>query len=148
MSHRAAAWSLWGLARGFAAAGLVFGVLSFSAALPEGREPFLASIVVLDALLVLYGALGALIASRRGRNVIGWIFCFVALSLGVISFASAYADYALTDWRPASDAFFVLGVAGFASIPVSSALATSSSRWRGRRCSRSTPRCGCEIRRR
>jgi hypothetical protein len=97
MSARASqlAWTLWGLALGFAAAGLVFGVLSFSAALPEGREPFLASIVVLDALLVLYGALGALIASRRGRNVIGWIFCFVALSLGVISFASGYADYAL-----------------------------------------------------
>ena len=89
------AWSLWGLALCFAAAGLLFGVLSFSAELPEGREPFLASIVVQDVLVVLYGVLGALIASNQGRNVIGWIFCFVAVSLGVISFAYGYADYAL-----------------------------------------------------
>jgi hypothetical protein len=95
MSASRLAWSLWGLALGFAAAGLVFGVLSFSAELPEGREPFLASIVVQDVLVALYGVLGALIASRQGRNVIGWIFCFVALSLGAISFASGYADYAL-----------------------------------------------------
>jgi hypothetical protein len=89
------AWSLWGLALGFAAAGLLFGALSFPAPLPEGREPFLASIVIQDVLVVLYGVLGALIASRQGRNVIGWIFCFVAVSLGIISFTSGYADYAL-----------------------------------------------------
>jgi hypothetical protein len=35
------AWSLWVLALGFAAAGLLLGVLSFLAELPEGREPFL-----------------------------------------------------------------------------------------------------------
>jgi hypothetical protein len=89
------AWSLWGLALGFAAAGLLFGALSFPAPLPEGREPFLSSIVIQDVLVVLYGVLGALIASRQGRNVIGWIFCFVAVSLGIISFTSGYADYAL-----------------------------------------------------
>ena len=98
MKPRAAsglAWTLWGFALCFAVAGLLLGVLSLPAELPEGREPFLASIVVLDVLLVLYGTLGALIASRRGRNVIGWIFCFVAVSLGVLSFTSGYADYAL-----------------------------------------------------
>jgi hypothetical protein len=89
------AWSLWALALGLAAAGLLFGVLAFRAQLPEGREPFLTSIVVQDALVVLYGPLGAVIASRQGRNVIGWIFCFVALSLGVLSTAYGYADYAL-----------------------------------------------------
>jgi hypothetical protein len=89
------AWSLWGLALGFAAAGLLFGALSFPAPLPEGREPFLASIFIQDVLVVLYGVLGALIASRQRRNVIGWIFCFVAVSLGIISFTSGYADYAL-----------------------------------------------------
>jgi hypothetical protein len=97
MSARASrvAWSLWGLALGFAAVGLFFGILSFPAPLPEGREPLLASIVVLDVLLVLYGTLGALIVSRRPRNSIGWIFCFMAVSLGVLSAASGYADYAL-----------------------------------------------------
>lgn len=97
MSARASrvAWSLWGLALGFAVAGLFFGILSLPAALPAGREPFLVSIVVQDVLVALYGVLGALIASRQGRNVIGWIFCFVAVSLGVIAFTSGYADYAL-----------------------------------------------------
>jgi hypothetical protein len=87
--------TIWGLALALAAAGLLFGILAFSAPLPQGRGPFLVSIVVLDTLVVLYGTLGALIASRHGRNVIGWIFCFVAVSLAIISFASGYADYAL-----------------------------------------------------
>ena len=89
------AWTLWALALGFAAAGLLFGVLALPADLPRGREPFLVSIVVQDVLVVLYGVLGALISSRQRRNAIGWIFCFVAVSLGVISFTSGYADYAL-----------------------------------------------------
>jgi hypothetical protein len=97
MSARASriAWSLLCLALGLAAIGLLFGILAFSAPLPEGREPFLPSIIVQDALVVLYGVLGGLIASRHGRNLIGWIFCFVAFSLGILSFASGYADYAL-----------------------------------------------------
>jgi hypothetical protein len=89
------AWSLWGLALVLAAAGLLFGILAFRAPLPEGREPLLVSILVQDAVVVLYGVLGVLIASRHGRNPIGWIFCFVAFSLGLLSFASGYADYAL-----------------------------------------------------
>ena len=89
------AWTLWGLALVLAAFGLLFGILAFRAPLPEGRGPLLASIVVQDAVVVLYGGLGVLIASRHGRNLIGWIFCFVAVSLGILSFASGYADYAL-----------------------------------------------------
>jgi hypothetical protein len=97
MSGRASrfAWMLWGLALLLAAVGLLFGVLAFSAPLPEGRGPLLASIAVQDAVVVLYGVLGGLIVARHGRNVIGWIFCFVAVSLGILSFASGYADYAL-----------------------------------------------------
>ncbi len=97
MSGRASriAWTLWGLALVLGAAGLLFGILAFRAPLPEGRGPLLVTILVQDAVVVLYGALGVLIASRHGRNPIGWIFCFVAISLGVLSFASGYADYAL-----------------------------------------------------
>ena len=89
------AWSLWGLALGLVPASLIFGVLALTASLPEGREPFLISIVVLDVLLLLYGTLGALIASRRHGNPIGWIFCAVAVSLGLIAAAYGYADYIL-----------------------------------------------------
>jgi hypothetical protein len=89
------AWLLWSLALGLVPVSLMFGVLTFSAQLPKSREPFLVAIVVLDALLVLYGTLGALIASRRPQNLIGWIFCSVAVLLGLVSAAYGYADYAL-----------------------------------------------------
>jgi hypothetical protein len=89
------AWSLWGLALGLVPVSLLFGTLTFSAQFPKAREPFLVSIVVLDALLVLYGTLGALIASRHPRNPIGWIFCAAAVLLGLVSAAYGYADYGL-----------------------------------------------------
>jgi hypothetical protein len=84
MSHRTAAWSawsVWGAALGFVLVGLLFGILAFSAALPDGRQPMLIPIIVQGGLVVLYGTLGALIASRRPRNPIGWIFCAMAAAL-------------------------------------------------------------------
>ncbi|HEX5848942.1 MAG TPA: hypothetical protein VFY59_07065 [Rubrobacter sp.] len=90
-----AAWALWGAALGFVLLGLLFGILAFSAALPGGREPMLIPIMVQGGLVVLYGALGALIASRRPDNPIGWIFCAMAAALGLLSAAYGYADYAL-----------------------------------------------------
>jgi MFS family permease len=98
MSARTAAWtawSVWGAALGFALVGLFFGILAFSAALPGGRDPMLIPIIVQGVLVVLYGTLGALIASRRPRNPIGWIFCAMAAALGLLSAAYGYADYAL-----------------------------------------------------
>ena len=89
------AWSLWGLALVLGAVGLLFGILAFRAPLPEGRGPLLASIAIQDAVVVLYGVLGVLIVSRYGRNLVGWIFCFVAVALGILSFATGYADFAL-----------------------------------------------------
>jgi hypothetical protein len=98
MSRRAAAWlawSLWGLALCLVPVSLLFGIYAFSTALPEEQESSLVSIVIQDVLLVLYGTLVALISSRHRQNLIGWIFCFVAVSLGVLSVAYGHADYAL-----------------------------------------------------
>jgi hypothetical protein len=95
MSSRTAAWSVWGVALGFALVGLLFGTLAFPAALPVERGPMLVPIIVQGVLAVLYGSLGALIASRRPRNPIGWIFCAVAAALGLLCAAYGYADYAL-----------------------------------------------------
>ena len=89
------AWSLWALALGLVPVSLYFGILAFSAPLPPGRDPMLIPIVVQNVLLVLYGTLGALISSRRPQNPIGWIFCAMAVALGVLSVAYGYADYAL-----------------------------------------------------
>jgi hypothetical protein len=98
VSRRAAAllaWSSWALSVALVPVGFAFGVLALSASLPPGREPILPLIAVVEVLLLAYGTVGALIASRRPGNAIGWIFCAVGLALAVASAASGYADYGL-----------------------------------------------------
>ncbi len=75
--------------------GFGFGLLALSAPLPPGREPILPLIAVVEVLLIAYGTVGALIASRRPGNAVGWIFCAVGLALAVASTASGYADHGL-----------------------------------------------------
>jgi hypothetical protein len=89
------AWSSWALSVALVPVGFGFGVLALSALLPPGREPLLPLISVVDVLLLAYGTVGALIASRRPGNAVGWIFCGVGLALAVATAASGYADYAL-----------------------------------------------------
>jgi hypothetical protein len=98
VSHRAAAiiaWSSWALSVALVPVGFVFGVLALSASLPPGRDPILPLIAVTEVLLLAYGTVGALVASRRPGNAIGWIFCAVGFALAVASAASGYADYGL-----------------------------------------------------
>jgi hypothetical protein len=98
VSRRAAAtvaWSSWALSLALVPVGLGFGFLAFSAPLPPGREPILPLIAVTEVLLLAYGTVGALVASRRPGNAIGWIICAVGLALAVASAASGYADYGL-----------------------------------------------------
>jgi hypothetical protein len=45
-------------------------------------------------LMLVYPTVGALIASRRPGNPIGWLLCLVGLVVIVLSFATAYASYA------------------------------------------------------
>lgn len=42
-----------------------------------------------------FSAVGALVAARRSRNPVGWIFLAVGFSQGLVSFAYQYAEYAL-----------------------------------------------------
>jgi hypothetical protein len=99
MSRRAAssylAWSLCVLCVVLAVAGLFLAILN-------GRtlaEIFLAwdgpSIAVLPTEAVSFSVVGALIASHRPENPIGWIFLAEGFCYGLLSTADEYATYAL-----------------------------------------------------
>jgi hypothetical protein len=98
MSARAAwvlSWSIWVLCLALVALTGLFAYLT--PAIPERFVGYwwFPNLGFLPALLMLaYPTVGALIASRRPRNPIGWLFCLVGLVVIVLSFATAYASYA------------------------------------------------------
>jgi hypothetical protein len=51
--------------------------------------------VVFQALWLAYPTVGAVIASRRPANPVGWLFCFAGLLFIVPSLGTAYADFSL-----------------------------------------------------
>jgi hypothetical protein len=84
------AWFIWSLSVASAAFGLFLLYLNGSFA------PFFEDSLGVDAVAaVAFPMVGAIIASRRPRNPIGWIFCLIGLSLGIATFAAQYAVYAL-----------------------------------------------------
>jgi len=52
-------------------------------------------VILLGVLLLTFPTVGALVASRRPENPIGWIFCAAGLVFSVGIFAESYAKYAL-----------------------------------------------------
>ena len=94
MSRRAAsslAWSLCALCVALAAASLILGLLN-------GRtlgEIFMAGSPPSPPLTVSFSVIGALIASHRPENPIGWIFLAVGFFYGLLSAGDEYAIYAL-----------------------------------------------------
>jgi hypothetical protein len=97
MSTRAAPWLAWSLC----ALGVALAAASPILALLNGRtlaEIFMAwgpSILTLATLTVSFSVVGALIASHRPENPIGWIFLAVGFLQGFLSAADQYAIYAL-----------------------------------------------------
>ena len=99
MSARVAAvlaWSLWTLSVAFAAFGLLFLYLSgsFEHVLDE-------SMGVDVTMAVAFPTVGAVIASRKPGNAVGWIFCAIGLCGGASIFFSEYGIFALVT-RPGS----------------------------------------------
>ncbi len=95
MSARAAswlAWCLWLLCAALISFALLFYFLA-SPTSPTGIPPALTAFF--KVLSLAFPTVGALIASRRPENPIGWIFCAAGLLIGVQAFARGYADYAL-----------------------------------------------------
>ena len=96
MSARAArliAWTLSVLAIALALSGLVFAHFN------DPTERALQQSSTVDVVLALSSPLGALIASRRPSNPIGWLFCALSIDSAVTVFALEYGSYAL-ETRP------------------------------------------------
>src|SRR5215213_7401453 len=96
MSHRAAtllAWSLWVLCVALVASAVLLD--SFNPSVPP-RDGSVIDVYFGIALVALaYPTVGAIVASRRSKNLVGWILCGIGLLFGVEAFADAYAYYAL-----------------------------------------------------
>jgi hypothetical protein len=98
MSRRTTAWLAWSLCL----MSVVLAAASLILALLNGRtldDIFQArggpSIVHLAIIAVSFSVVGALIASHRPGNPIGWVFCAAAFLQGLLNAADQYAIYAL-----------------------------------------------------
>jgi hypothetical protein len=85
------AWGLWLLCVALICFDLLFYFLA-SPTSPTDTPPALTTF--LRVLSLAFPTVGALVASRRPENPIGWIFCGAGLLYGVQAFASGYAHYA------------------------------------------------------
>jgi hypothetical protein len=93
MSRRAAtriAWSLWAITVALTALSALLVVLSLSHPnTPVFEWWFGNTFVVIDATV------GAIVASRRPENPVGWLLCLSGVAVGASTFISQYAIYAL-----------------------------------------------------
>src|SRR5829696_81955 len=85
------AWSVWALCVAlFAFAELLD---FFNSSVPTRGGPI--SNLFIAVALLAYPTVGAIVASRRPKNLVGWILCGIGLLFGVKAFAEAYAYYTL-----------------------------------------------------
>jgi hypothetical protein len=92
MSARAAsrlAWSLWALSVGLTALSLLLLVLNLSHPDVHVYDYWLEN--TLSA--VLFSTVGAIVASRRAENPVGWLFCLLGLTFSIGHSSAQYAIY-------------------------------------------------------
>ena len=80
------AWSLWAL-------GITFVFGTFALGILNGNHHL--SGLAFIAVELAFSTVGALLASRRPGNAIGWLFCACGVLLALAAFAEAYATHAL-----------------------------------------------------
>jgi hypothetical protein len=107
MSTRTAtrlAWSLWGLALTLTVLALLLLALNLSHPHTHTFDSWLDS--TLNA--VFFSTVGAIVASHRSENLVGWLLCLYGLAQSIDLFSAQYAIYALLaqpNSLPAGEAF-------------------------------------------
>jgi hypothetical protein len=95
MNRRAVAWaaySLWALCLLLSALGVVFWVLGAATPMPPGDFGFRGIDIIYT---VAFSTVGAVIASRRPHNRVGWLFLAAGLGFAIVGFTYEYAVYAV-----------------------------------------------------
>ncbi|MGH2589301.1 MAG: hypothetical protein ACRDGW_00720, partial [Actinomycetota bacterium] len=113
------AWSLWAVAVAVTAIAVVFLAVTFDTASPEQFGPRGFS----EVFAVVFATTGAVVASRRPENPIGWILLGVGISSGLQGFASDYGLYALVEEPKAPGGAWAAWFLEWAWIPLTGALA-------------------------
>jgi hypothetical protein len=85
------AWSVWALCVALVASA---SLLEFFDPSVPPKDGSIVDVYIWIALLA-YPTVGAIVASRRPKNLVGWILCGMGLLFGVGAFADAYAYYTL-----------------------------------------------------
>lgn len=97
MGVRATSWLAWSLcaaALALLALALLLVLLGWSTPLPQGWYPWHGQAIV-AAALVGTPILGGMIASRRPKNLYGWLWLALSLGLAFFLFGQVYAAYSL-----------------------------------------------------
>jgi len=109
VSGRRLVWVATALTSVLAAVTAVYGFLDDGTRLPaaEGGSVSGPGDLTFSLMIVAFSALGALLATRRPRNPIGWILCFASLALAVTGMARGWyvhAEYGAAGSKPAPGA--------------------------------------------
>src|SRR5215212_2164779 len=105
ISTRSGSWLAWSLV--VLSAILFVGgyTLSRTAGLTDLRVRNFGALdaILTSAILLTFAVVGAIVASQRPRNPIGWIFCSMGLIVGLGTFARGYAEFwGASDFGPRS----------------------------------------------
>ncbi len=99
LSARAAAWLAWSLwAISVTLTGLSLVLVALSLSYPNAH---VFDWGLSNALVVIDVTVGAIVASRRPENLVGWLLCLFGVAVSTSSFTAQYAVYALLA-RPGS----------------------------------------------
>src|SRR5215207_3166494 len=113
MSRHTAAWLAWPLAAASLVLLLAAETLSYlsRSAAPASVDGPIWLVYALTAMVAAYPTVGALVASRRPSNTVGWLLCAVGLATAVEAFTDTYRHYAgAMDLVGAEAADFLYGI--------------------------------------